>query len=82
MSADEFKDRGRSIMLKRNNLVKWGFYSVVFEQLFEYIDYDKTNTCSVNIPTIGTSNKSLAFTIDTLLRGVLTEIYVLWQSTS
>ena len=81
MSADEFKDRGRSIMLKRNNLVKWGFYSVVFEQLFQYIDDDKTNTCSLNITITGTSNKSLAFTIETLLIGILTAIYVIWKST-
>ena len=52
-----FRDRDRRGTLRRHNLVKWQFYYVVAEELLEYVDDDKINTRSADIPTAGTSYK-------------------------
>ena len=49
-------------MLKRNKLVKWGLYSAVTEELLSYVDDDETITHFADIPTRGTSHKSIAVT--------------------
>ena len=45
MLVDEFGGRGRGGVLRHNKLVKWGFYSELYEEFLAYTDDDETNTC-------------------------------------
>ena len=57
MLVDEFGGRGRGGVLRHNKLVKWGFYSELYEEFLAYTDDDETNTCFEYIPLRGTSDK-------------------------
>ena len=62
MSVDGFRYRQRSGMLRCDNMVKWKFYPVVYEDFLAYFDDEDTNTHYLDLPTRSTSHKSLAVT--------------------
>ena len=59
--VDEFRDRLILGVIRRNNMVKFELYSIVTGDFLVYIDDDDKNKKIVDISTIGTSHKSLAF---------------------
>ena len=48
MLVGELSYRGRGGVIIHNNMLYWGFYSEVAEELLEYIDDNETNTCSID----------------------------------
>ena len=43
ISVEEFRERLICDVLRRTNMVKWGFYYAVYDDLLAYVDDDETN---------------------------------------